>query len=141
MFKVKLSIGERIKLSEQIGAEQSSYARLKMISVFRESLSLSEDEQMNVGFTETMAPNGMMHSHWAHPEKDPMKKFEIGEILTEIICTKLKGLNDTNKLTNDVIPLYESFKLEIDKIDAVEPELADESIIYPDDGEYVEPVE
>lgn len=113
-FKVTLQITERLKLSDLLMTEQDSYARLKIIREFREDLSFSEDEQKAVEYKEVPAPDGKPGSYsvW-DKDKDLGKEFVIGEIMLEIICNKLKKINDSKTLSQDQFDLYEVFEPEI----------------------------
>lgn len=115
-LKVKLAISERLKLTDLLFDEQSSFLRLKTIRKFREELSLTEDEQKAVSYKEKPAPDGRgSYSVW-NKEKDPNKEFEIGEIMLEIICGKLKKLNDENALRQDQFDLYKAFDKSINEM-------------------------
>jgi len=109
MFKVKLDVKARLCLVALLENEESSFARLKLIRDFRSGLSLSENEQKLIGFKEEITPDGRAFSGWAYPEKDPLKEFEIGEILQEIISKNLKELDSNGKLKNEHYSLYEAF--------------------------------
>jgi hypothetical protein len=112
-FKVKLAISERFKLSDLLIDEESSFARLKMIRKFREELSLSEVEMKAVSYKlHDPDDSGRAYSTW-DKNKEPNKEFEIGEIMLEIICKKLKKLNDENQLRQDQFDLYAAFDKEI----------------------------
>lgn len=114
-MKVRLSIQNRMKLSELVAPEADSVARLKMFRDFQGELSLSEEEQKLVGLTAEQK-EGKMLVYLAHPEKDPMKEFKIGEIITETICLKLSDLESNKALPADLLDLYLVFEDEIKKM-------------------------
>jgi hypothetical protein len=114
-MKIKLSVGLRLKLSEFVEQEGDCVARLKMFRDFRNELSLTEKEQKLVGLNAEQK-DGKMMVFVTKPDKDPMKEFKIGEIITEVICSKFKQLDDQKAMTPDLLDLYEKFEDEIKKL-------------------------
>jgi hypothetical protein len=107
-MRVKMSILTRLKLSELLEGQAGSYARLKAIRTAREELSLSDEEITATGYVEKEAGNGRTSSAW-DAAKDQNKECELSEVMVELIVQKLKKLDETEKLTEAQIPLYEAF--------------------------------
>ena len=119
-MKAKMSIPVRLKLSDMLAAFEGDCARLLMYRKIREDLSLSEEEQKLVGYISQPQENGMIANIVRFPDKDPQKEIEVGEIITEEVCKKLKHLSDTKVLKPDQLDLYLWFQPAIDKMFKVE---------------------
>lgn len=114
-MKAPMSISVRLKLSDLIAPEEGNSARLLMYRKFRGGLSLSPEEQELVGYSSKDGGNGMIANYLKFPDKDPMKEIDVGEIITEVVCKKLKELDDAGKLNDSMLDLFLWFKENIDK--------------------------
>ena len=115
-MKAKMPVVVRIKLGELISRESGDFVTLKMYREFLEELSLSEKEQILIGYVNEETADGKRMHGLKYPGKDPMKEIHVGEIITSVVCKKLKQLNDQAALTPDMFDLYSMFKPEIDKL-------------------------
>jgi len=130
-YKVKLTVFERLKLQNLLPAE-GSFVTLKLIRKLREALSFSEKEIADIEFknhwkcaacdtTEIsaqtpkcsscgnyMQPAGMVNWDEAKAIK-VIKDVHFGEAMFALIQSTLKKLSDENKLTEQIISLYEKF--------------------------------
>lgn len=98
----QLTAKERIVLSATIPTE-ATYLDMKILRKFRESLSFSEEEHKVLGFTPT--EDGV---EW-DDDKDPNKVVHFGRRVESIVIDALTKLNDTGKLKDEHISLYEKF--------------------------------
>ena len=108
--KIKMTVPVRIRLLELLMNEEGRRSRLKLLRKLQESLGISEEEGKLIGFTENMLPNGRVESFIKHPEKDPEKEIEVGEVYLEIICNKLKSIEEQEKLKPEQCDLYDVFE-------------------------------
>lgn len=114
-MKKEMSIAVRLKLSDLLGPLEGESARLLMYREFRDYLSLSEEEQKLVGCRVVQQQGGFM-TYIDHPELDPQKEVEVGEILTEVVCGILKPMEENKTLKPDLLDLFIWFKPEIVKM-------------------------
>ena len=108
--KIKMPVPVRIRLLELLMNEEGRRSRLKLLRKLQENLGISEEEGKSMGFTETMMPNGRVESFIKHPENDPDKEIEVGEVYLEIICNKLKSIEEQGKLKPEQCDLYDVFE-------------------------------
>lgn len=112
--KIKFPVTVRLMLLDFLVEETGRRSRLKLLRKLQEDLSISEEESKLLGFVETVLPDGKIYSKFEklrkNPELDPMKEIEIGEVYLEIICNKLKGIEEGEKLTQAQTPLYDIFE-------------------------------
>lgn len=99
---MKLNVTERLMLLNLIPAE-GTITTLKLTRVLKEELSFDEEENKALDFIQ----EGEM-LRW-NQEADIVKDVHVGEIMTELIKTKLKKLNDEEKLTEAHVSLYDKF--------------------------------
>jgi len=118
-MKAKMSVAARMALSAMLTPLAGDSARLLMYRKFREGLSLSEEENELVGLNTHQIGNEL-NTFMRYPEKDPMKEIEVGEIITEVACGKLRELEETKALAPTQLDLFLIFKPEIDKIKELE---------------------
>lgn len=105
---MKLSIKERIKVSELLADQVGSATTMKLIREARENLSLSEEEIKIVGYIEVPNPNGGTSMGW-DSQKDPIKDIQFGDTVLNKLKSKLKRLDESEQLTDDQALLYEKF--------------------------------
>jgi len=110
MAKIKMLLPVRIRLLELLMHEEGRRSRLKLLRKLQEELGVSEEEGKLMGFKETMLPNGKVESFVEHAEKDPNKAIEVGEVYLEIICNKLKTLEEAGGLKQEQCDLYDAFE-------------------------------
>ena len=114
-MKKAMSIPVRLKLSDLLSPLEGESSRLLMYREFRDYLSLSEEEQKLVGCRVVQQQGGFM-TFIDHPELDPQKEIEVGEIITEVICGILKSMEESKTLKPELLDLFIWFKPEIVKI-------------------------
>jgi hypothetical protein len=105
---MKLSIKERIKVSELLADQVGSRATVKLIRTAVEDLSLSEEEIKETGFLEIPSEKGGSSLGW-NPQKDPMKDVVFGETVLKKIQEKLKYLDASENLNADQAALFDKF--------------------------------
>jgi len=101
-MELELSVAERLNLMGLL-PQEGNYVSLKLIRIAREDLSFSDEEQANLKFVQ----DGK--SIVWNIEKEVPKKVAFGEVVTTIIQTALKKLNDEAKLKDSHFTLYEKF--------------------------------
>jgi hypothetical protein len=103
---MELTILERILLLD-ILPKEANYVTLKIINDLKAELSFSEKELKDFEIKESEG-----RVVWAS-KKAELKKIEFGERTKEIICDTLKRLDESGKINNENITLYEKFILTI----------------------------
>lgn len=98
----RLTALERITLMATLPAE-GSYLDMKIVRKFRESLSFSEEEHKALGFV----PREDGGVSWEG--KDPNKAIYFGKRMEAIIVESLTELENTKKLKDEHLSLYEKF--------------------------------
>ena len=106
-MKTKLTIGERFALLGILPGE-GNFATLRIVRKLRENISLTEDEMKDFGVKQIQS-NGGSQLTWDVNKATIEKEFEFGEFAEELIRTKLKELNDKDKLENNHFTIYEKF--------------------------------
>ncbi len=108
---MKLTILDRIILSN-ILPKEGTFANLRLLRKVRELLSFDEDENRVLKFRQEgpqmfWEPDRMEDGKLIQivPDRD----FPIGEVVTQLIVTKLNELNSQAKLTEQHFSLYEKF--------------------------------
>ena len=110
MAKIKMLTPVRIRLLELLMYETGRRSRLKLLRELQEDLSIGEEEGKIMGFREIVHPDGKVTSFRDHPEKDPNKEINVGEVYLEIICNKLKDLEEKGALRQEQCDLYDVFE-------------------------------
>jgi hypothetical protein len=105
---MKLSIEERMKVSEILQEKVGDRATLKLIREAMEALSLSEEEIKAVGYIQVPMPNGMFGMNW-NKEADPMKDISFGDTVSLTIIETLKRLDNAKALKQDQVSLFDKF--------------------------------
>ena len=105
---MKLSIEERMKVSEILQEKVGDRATLKLIRKAMEDMSLSDEEIKAVGYVQVAMPNGMVGMNWKK-ESDPMKDCVLGETVSNILIETLKRLDGAKTLRQDQISLADKF--------------------------------
>ena len=108
-MKTRLSISQRLVLSGMLIDEENTFDTLKLLRKVKEELSLSEAEIKAVGYTSEPLPNGRFASKWLHPENDPNKEIDFGEIVYHLIKRKLYKLDHEAQLKENQLDLYDIF--------------------------------
>lgn len=116
MAKIKMLVPVRIRLLELLMYETGRRSRLKLLRQLQEDLSIGEEEGKLMGFRETVSPDGKVTSFRDHPENDPNKEIEVGEVYLEIICNKLKEIEEKGILKQEQCDLYDVFEPYIAKM-------------------------
>jgi len=99
---MKLTVLERFTLLGVLPAE-GNFVTLKIVRKLREALAFTEKEIKDL----EMMVEGE-RTKW-NPAKDVPRDVEIGEMATDMIVKALKKLDDTNKLTEQHMSVYEKF--------------------------------
>ncbi|KKK95907.1 hypothetical protein LCGC14_2668100 [marine sediment metagenome] len=97
-----LTVHERILLL-QVLPREGNYANMKILNELRMNLSYSEDEQKEWGIdvddeTQTVS--------W---DENGEADIPIGEKATGIVIDELRKLDSENKISIQVLPIYEKF--------------------------------
>jgi hypothetical protein len=101
-MKYNLSVLERVLLLNVLPAEES-FLTMKISKKLKEDLGFSEDEIK--GNEIKITKEGQVTWKQGSPDKE----IEIGEKALDIIVGTLKKLNETKKITESHIGLYERF--------------------------------
>lgn len=99
---MKLSVMDRIVLLNLLPKE-GNFANLKLLRTARESLSFTEEENKALAFKQEGDK-----LFWEDGTVEP-KEIAIGEVVTQLIAKELKRLDESGKLQNEHISLYEKF--------------------------------
>ena len=99
---MKLTVKERVVLAN-ILPEQGDITSLKQVRVLREALSFTDKENKEF---EVIVEGPMIK--W-NDEKIRLVEIPITEMMTKIIARKLRDLNKTKKLRDDMISLWDKF--------------------------------
>ena len=98
---MELSVLERL-VTLGLLPQDGDYTNLRLVRVARESLSFTEEELKLLNFREEGT-----QTKWDSTVEP--KEILIGETVTEIIQKSLKDLNDTKKLKDEHLTVYEKF--------------------------------
>jgi len=103
-----LGVLDRIALLNLLPTEevQSNFLTLKSLRVFREELVISPEEAKKFGLVEL--DNGRIQWNTA---KERPKRFLVDDSVLAVIRRRLKGLDETGRLLEQQMPLYERFLL------------------------------
>lgn len=102
---MQLNVMERMILLN-ILPKEGDYSTLKILRQLREELSFSEEEHKVLDFSKPA--DGVIQ--WDN-DKDFSKEIQIGPKANQIIVESLEYLNNTKKLNEQTMPLYERFVL------------------------------
>lgn len=102
-MKEKLSLTERFTLLGILPAE-GNFATLKVVRTLRENLSLTEEE-----IVEYEVKQIGDQIQWSALKAQTEKEIEFADFAVDLIKSKLKKLNDDNKLGDRQFSLYEKF--------------------------------
>ena len=100
---MKLLVHERLLLLNLLPAT-GDITSIKLLRKVKEDLSFNEKENKDLGFVQ----DGEM-LRWNSEKGNVEKDITIGEIITELIKTELKKMNEEKKLTEQHISIYEKF--------------------------------
>jgi len=100
---MKLSVHERLLLLNLLPAT-GDITSIKLLRKVKEDLSFNEKENKDLGFVQ----DGEI-LRWNSEKGNVEKDVTIGEIITELIKTELKKMNEEKKLTDQHISIYEKF--------------------------------
>lgn len=98
-----LTIMDRLQLL-QLLPEKGDLLTLRIIREAKESLSFSDEDHKEIGFTTKEDGNVVWEL-----EKDPNKDIELSQHAFDMIKDELKRLNDTKELTLSQLEIYEKF--------------------------------
>ena len=108
-----LNTMERIMLS-QLLPQEGTFANLRLLRKVRELISFDEDENRVLKFRQE-GPQMLWESDKKVGGKlvpiIPDRDFPIGEVVSQLIVSKLNELNSQAKLTEQHFSLYEKFVL------------------------------
>lgn len=102
---MKLNITERIHLLGLLPAEGNAVT-LRIVNDLRNSVGLSEEDHKAVELENTK--DGAVRWNVAKAEAQ-IKDIKIGDVAKGVIKEALQKLNDENKLTLAIMPIYEKF--------------------------------
>ena len=105
---MKLSIKERMKVSEILQEKAGDRATLKLINKAMEDMSLSDEEVKAIGYVQVPMPNGGIGMSW-NDKADPMKECVFGDTVNNIIVETLKRLDAAKNLKQDQVSLFDKF--------------------------------
>jgi hypothetical protein len=99
---MELSVMDRIVLQNLLPKE-GNFANLKLLRKARESLSFTEDENKALAFRQEgdklFWEDGFVGT----------KEIVIGEVVTQLIVKELKRLDESGKLQNEHLSVFEKF--------------------------------
>lgn len=98
---MKLTVIERL-LALSLLPTEGDFTTIKLIRQAREALSFNEEEHKKLQFRQEGE-----QTLWNQIEI--VKDIPLGDLVTELIKTELKKLDDEKKLTNDHFSVYEKF--------------------------------
>jgi hypothetical protein len=108
-MKIKLTVGERAKLSDLLNLECGSFATIKLIRAAKEELSLSDDEIKKIKYVEIPIHDGGAQIVWEQ-KNDPNKECDFSDFVVIKITDRLKKMSDTGTLKDDAcFVLFEKF--------------------------------
>jgi len=99
---MKFNVLERVMLMGLLPGT-FNFADYRILNELKTACSFSEDEMKDLGMTQTGE-----QIHWEITDS-PDKEIVVGKRATEIVVAALTKLNDEEKLTDQVISLYEKF--------------------------------
>lgn len=102
---MELTVKERLTLQTLLPKE-TNFVTLKLVRKLREDLSFDDEENQKLQFK----VNGERLT-WNFNE-EVIKNVDIGETLTIMVSKELKKLDEQNKLTEDLLSLYEKFVIQ-----------------------------
>lgn len=103
---MKLSVHDRLMLQSLLPKE-GNFINLKLVRKAKEALSFNEEELKSLKIQET-AVDGKARITW-NQQADTPKEVPLGDVIKEIVRKELKRLDETNKLSEDHVGLYEKF--------------------------------
>ena len=101
---MKLNVLERLILLN-ILPPTGDFKSIKLLRKVREEASFDEEENKALSFSQN--ENDMLQ--WDTKVGNIEKDVLIGEIITELVKTELKRLDEEKKLTEDHISFYDKF--------------------------------
>ena len=106
-METKLSIKQRILISNLLQPIVSSAAKRKIINDFMMDLSLTVEEIKTTEYMERQIGNGISFMYKA--SLDPMKSFSFNEIILDCLKKIFLKLDEEEKIDADTLPLFEMF--------------------------------
>lgn len=107
-MKYKLNLSERFTLLKLLPAE-GNFATLKIIRKLKESFSCTDSEIKDYNVQQKPTPDGGFRITWDLIKASEEKEFDLGEFAVDLIISKLKELNTSNKLEEIHFTIYEKF--------------------------------
>lgn len=103
MKKIELNVNERLVLITILPEKENFITMKKVSDLKKDLLDINDEDQKSLSMRFV---NGQ--AYWDSKVGEKMnKEFEIGEILEELIVSKLKEMNKKKELTESLIPVYE----------------------------------
>ncbi len=111
-MKVKLYVKERLFLL-QLLPPQGTIETIRLVRELREGLSFTEQEFVDIDWVEVKDSDGKDTGHrsW-NADKDMGKEIEVGKKMTELITTLLTDFSKSERVTEDLISVYDKFPTE-----------------------------
>ena len=123
-MKKPMSGYARLALSTMLAPLEGDSTRLLMYRSMRDTLSLNEEENKQLGVKIVPAAGGGAMTYFENADNDPMKVIEVGEIITEEVCKILKEMEETKELRQELLDLFLWFKPESLNMQAREKQAA-----------------
>lgn len=117
--KIIMPILVRLRLLDLLAKEKGRRSRLRILEKLQDSLDIDEEEAVLIGMEDVENANGTISTVFTKTKDkrskvvvgDPMKEIEIGEIYMEVICNKLKKMEEsTDGLEQHYVALYDTFE-------------------------------
>ena len=103
---MKLNVHDRLMLQSLLPKE-GNFINLKLVRKAKEALSFNEEELKALNIKEVVV-DGKGRVTW-DMQADTPKEVPLGDIIKEIVRKELKHLDETNKLSEDHVGLFEKF--------------------------------
>ena len=104
-----LEVHERIQLIQLLPIEEK-YEALKTIRIARETLSFTSEEKKIINLVSTTNPDGTVSHSWTSANAPKVvKDIPIDEYCTNLFRKKLAEIEESGKLTDNMMSLYEKF--------------------------------
>ena len=101
---MKLSTKQRVLLLNMSGAFTGNMVALREVRQFRESLSITEEENKTVNLRNT--PEGFQ---WDEPNGPLVVEIDVPDRAKELVAAMLEKMNEADGLTMDHMDLFDLF--------------------------------
>jgi len=102
VLTTKLSLGDRLRMLAILPTE-GGIATVRLVRELRDRFSVQKEEAEKIGLKEA---NGLLT--WQEGSDKP-KEFSFSGFELELIISRLRKLDKDEKLTPDLIPLWDTF--------------------------------